>query len=218
MIILIIAGIAIFDSDMSVLEKIRSRIKQYRFRISEIPADYQDISLFFFLRVIIMVMMKPEFARRLDELKLPLLKEIGLVMFLAFASFRLPVLPDRLTRQCIPDWLSVWKVDGGKRRLWNSIINQALFAPSFAMMILNLFIIAILPAVGEEFFFRGVLQKILINFFKSGHRCQYGSQLLFSVPYIFSFLDLFQIYSRIDFWLPVFLVRHTMDAGNFTFY
>jgi membrane protease YdiL (CAAX protease family) len=105
-----------------------------------------------------------------------------------------------------PDWLSgVEKWMEEKEDYANGIINQALFAPSFATMILNLFIIAILPAVGEEFFFRGVLQKILIKLFKSGHVGIWVTAFIFSAIHFqfFGFVPRFilgLIFGYLFFW------------------
>ena len=73
------------------------------------------------------------------------------------------------------------------------------------MMILNLFIIAILPAVGEEFFFRGVLQKILIRLFKSGHVAIWVTAFIFSAIHFqfFGFVPRFilgLIFGYLFFW------------------
>jgi membrane protease YdiL (CAAX protease family) len=72
-------------------------------------------------------------------------------------------------------------------------------------MILNLFIIAILPAVGEEFFFRGVLQKILIKLFKSGHVGIWVTAFIFSAIHFqfFGFVPRFilgLIFGYLFFW------------------
>ena len=46
------------------------------------------------------------------------------------------------------------------------LTQQMLYTPSVKQLILNLAIIALLPALGEELFFRGILQKHLIEWFK----------------------------------------------------
>ena len=207
MIILIIAGIVIFGSDLSVLEKSGAALSNTDSGFLRYLLIIQDISLFILPSSIIMVMMKPEFAKRLDELKLPLLKEIGLVIVLAFCIFPVTSFTGQINSAMhFPDWLSgVEKWMEEKEDYANSIINQALFAPSFAMMILNLFIIAILPAVGEEFFFRGVLQKILIRLFKSGHVAIWVTAFIFSAIHFqfFGFVPRFilgLIFGYLFFW------------------
>ena len=207
MIILIIAGIVIFGSDLSVLEKSGAALSNTDSGFLRYLLIIQDISLFILPSSIIMVMMKPEFAKRLHELKLPLLKEIGLVIVLAFCIFPVTSFTGQINSAMhFPDWLSgVEKWMEEKEDYANGIINQALFAPSFATMILNLFIIAILPAVGEEFFFRGVLQKILIKLFKSGHVGIWVTAFIFSAIHFqfFGFVPRFilgLIFGYLFFW------------------
>ena len=48
------------------------------------------------------------------------------------------------------------------------------------MMMLNLLMIAVLPAIGEELIFRGVFQKIFYDFFKSGHPAVWITAIIFS--------------------------------------
>ena len=51
---------------------------------------------------------------------------------------------------------------------------------SLADLMLNMFIIALLAALGEELFFRGVLQKILIEWTKGTHKGIWLTAILFS--------------------------------------
>jgi membrane protease YdiL (CAAX protease family) len=47
-------------------------------------------------------------------------------------------------------------------------------------LLFNIFMIAIIPALGEEFIFRGVLQQLLIRWFKNAHISIFISAFLFS--------------------------------------
>jgi membrane protease YdiL (CAAX protease family) len=207
LIIFILAGILIFGSDLSVLEKSGAVLSNTDSGFLRYLLIIQDISLFIIPSIIILVMMKPDSTKRLNELKFPLLKEIGLVIVLAFCIFPVTSFTGQINSAMhFPDWLSgVEKWMEEKEDYANSIINQALFAPSFAMMIINLFIIAILPAVGEEFFFRGVLQKILIKLFKSGHVAIWVTAFIFSAMHFqfFGFVPRFilgLIFGYLFFW------------------
>ena len=53
--------------------------------------------------------------------------------------------------------------------------------------ITNLFMIAVIPALGEEFLFRGVIQRILTEWFKNHHIAIIVSAILFSIMH-FQFL------------------------------
>ncbi|MXV49796.1 CPBP family intramembrane metalloprotease [Pedobacter sp. HMF7647] len=47
-------------------------------------------------------------------------------------------------------------------------------------LIINLFMIAIIPAIGEEFFFRGCLQTTLLRWFKNTHAAVWVTAIIFS--------------------------------------
>lgn len=77
----------------------------------------------------------------------------------------------------------------------------------------NIFIIALLPAIGEEMFFRGILQKLFSGFFKNGHAAVWITAIIFSAIH-FQFYGFFPrlvlglIYGYLflwsgSIWLPV---------------
>ncbi len=214
-VILSLAGMLIFGSDLTVLEKSGSALSNNDLGFLRYLLIIQDISLFIIPSIIILVMMKPEPAGRLNELKIPQLKEAGLVVILAFCIFPITSFTGQINAGMhLPEWLSgveKWMVE--KEDHANSIINQALVSPTFIIMILNLFIIAILPALGEELFFRGVLQKIFYNLFKSGHIAIWFTAFLFSAIHFqfFGFVPRFILglvfgylfYWSGTLWLPV---------------
>jgi uncharacterized protein len=207
MIIFILAGLLIFGSDLSVLEKSGAALSSADSGFLKYLLIIQEISLFIIPSVIVLVMMKPESAKRLDEIRLPQLKEIGLVILLAFCIFPVTSFTGQINSAMhLPNWLSgVEKWMSEKEDYANGIINQALVSPSFGIMILNLFIIAILPAVGEELFFRGVLQKLLIKLFRSGHAGIWITAIVFSFLHFqfFGFVPRFilgLIFGYLFFW------------------
>ena len=81
-------------------------------------------------------------------------------------------------------------------------------------LLANLFIIAVLPAIGEEFFFRGILQKLFKDWTKNIHISIFITAILFSAVHMqfFTFLPRFLLgllfgyllfWSK-NIWLPVF--------------
>lgn len=60
------------------------------------------------------------------------------------------------------------------------LTEMLLVADTFDVFLLNLFMIAVIPAVGEELLFRGVIQKQLSQFFKSKHAGIWVAAILFS--------------------------------------
>lgn len=62
----------------------------------------------------------------------------------------------------------------------SDIIMLMIKMESIDQLFINLFIMAILPGVGEELLFRGVLQKLLGKFYKNPHLGIIGAAMIFS--------------------------------------
>jgi len=206
-IILILAGTMIFGSDLTVLEKSTEALRNSDVGFLKYILIIQDISLFLVPSIIILVMMKPGSSTGLSELKIPHLKETGLVIILALCILPVTSFTEQINAGMhLPEWLSgveKWMVE--KEDHANNIINQVMISPAFGTMILNLFIIAILPAVAEEILFRGVLQKILYNLFKSGHAAIWVTAFIFSTIHFqfFGFIPRFilgLVFGYLFFW------------------
>jgi uncharacterized protein len=61
------------------------------------------------------------------------------------------------------------------------ILTRAFTAGSSAdVLVVNLIVIALLAAISEEFFFRGILQKVLIECFKNKHLAVWSAAIIFS--------------------------------------
>ncbi len=97
-------------------------------------------------------------------------------------------------------------------------------------LILNLFIIAVLPAICEEFLFRGILQKLFIDWFKNIHLAIIVTSLIFSFIHFqfYGFLPrvilgmlfgyLF-VWSR-NLWVPIFahFINNALGVTLFYFF
>jgi membrane protease YdiL (CAAX protease family) len=92
-------------------------------------------------------------------------------------------------------------------------------------MTINLIMIAVLPALGEEFIFRGVFQKIFCRLFGSGHIAIWITAFIFSFVHLqfFGFLPRFILgllfgylfYWSRTLWLPV--IAHFVNNAVPTF-
>jgi membrane protease YdiL (CAAX protease family) len=51
---------------------------------------------------------------------------------------------------------------------------------TFWDMMLNVFVVAVMPSIGEELIFRGVIQKVFSNIFRSGHLAIWMTAFVFS--------------------------------------
>ena len=66
----------------------------------------------------------------------------------------------------------------------SDIANSFLEKQSFSMYIFNLFVIALIPAVGEELLFRGLIQKALYHRTKNVHIAIWCTGILFSAIHL----------------------------------
>jgi membrane protease YdiL (CAAX protease family) len=81
----------------------------------------------------------------------------------------------------LPEWLnSVENWMKSSEQNAKEITDAFLSDTSASGLIINLIMIALLPALGEEFLFRGVLQKLLHQWFKNVHWAVIVSAVIFS--------------------------------------
>lgn len=81
----------------------------------------------------------------------------------------------------LPDFMSSieeWMKE--REEMAAGLTNSFLLVDDARGFIVNILMIAIIPAFGEEFFFRGILQKLFGRWFKSGHLAVILASILFS--------------------------------------
>lgn len=98
------------------------------------------------------------------------------------------------TQLSLPDALSEiqkWMV--AKEAQADQITNLLLSVGTIKALLLNLFIIALMPAIGEELMFRGVLQQLFQSWTKNKHVAVFLTALIFSAIHMqfFGFLPRF---------------------------
>lgn len=180
--ILLFAGKLIFSSDLNVFQKSASALGGNDLDFVRYILILQDIAIFIIPSLIILRLMKPETAERMPEIKLPGLKEVGLVIILAFCLFPVTGFTGEINSAMhLPESLSgveQWMIKQEDKA--DGLLNLLIVSNTFPAMLLNLLMIAILPAVGEELIFRGVFQTIFCKLFRSGHLAIWFAALLFS--------------------------------------
>ena len=167
----------------------------------------QCISFFIIPSIIILNLLKPVHQKGMMNFKTPLFYEFALVILLAFCIIPITSFIGQLNSGIqFPDWLSgVEKWMTEKEDSADSLIGKLIISDNFWIMMLNLIIIAVLPAIGEELIFRGVFQKIFYGFFKSGHPAIWITSFLFSALHFqfFGFLPRFilgLVFGYLFFW------------------
>ncbi len=109
----------------------------------------------------------------------------------------------------LPNWATNIEADAAE------MISMVLSVNSPMEWLLNLLVIAAIPAVGEELFFRGIVQTKLIAYFKNPHLAIWLGAIFFSV-YHLQFEGLFPrillgallgylYYWSINLWVPIIL-------------
>ncbi len=91
----------------------------------------------------------------------PTLLPLILALLIMFCSFAAVDLTAR--------WNEQWPIPASMRQLEqqaDQLVNRLLQMPRFTDLIINLLLIAVLPAIAEEVFFRGVMQRLIIQMVK----------------------------------------------------
>lgn len=176
---------------------------------------FQHLSMFLLPALLISFMMEGDITSYLGLKRKPgftvAMLSILLIVFLIPPNSYLAWLNEGLD---LPDWLNGIEHWMTRKELQNEQITRVLMeAGTTRALVINIIIIAILPAVGEEFLYRGVLQNIFARWLKSGnlaviltafvfsaaHFQFYGFLPRFILGLVFGYLYLWSM----NIWLPV---------------
>jgi uncharacterized protein len=186
--ILILAGIGIFGTDLTVLTKSAESMTGNDIRFIRYALVIQDISFLLIPAVIIMSLIKRP-GSRYSEFNFPEFKEIVLVILLTICIIPVSSFTGQINSEIhLPAWLSGverWMLE--KEQSADNLIDSLVVSDTFWTMSLNLLIIALMPAIAEEMIFRGVIQRIFTRLFKSGHLAIWVTAFIFSTIH-FQFL------------------------------
>ena len=175
----------------------------------------QEVSIFIVPALIILYLKNPAHQNYLIDFEKPVINDVVLVIVLTFCIFPVTSFTGQLNSGLhLPDWLygiERWmktKEDNATR-----LIDLLIASNTFGIMIFNVFMLAVIPAIGEELIFRGVFQKIFYDFFKSGHLAIWVTAFAFSALHFqfFGFIPRFILgllfgylfYWSGTLWLPV---------------
>jgi membrane protease YdiL (CAAX protease family) len=201
------AGIFIFDTDIRVLENPSLAVGGKDIAFLKYILISQQISFFIVPALIILNKLKPGHLAGLMDMKMPRINEIALVVVLAFCLFPITGFTGELNSTMhFPDWFSgvgQWMIE--KEDSAARLLDTIMAPDTFWAMILNLLMIAVLPAIGEELIFRGVFQKNLSKLFRSGHLAIWVTAFLFSAIHLqfFGFVPRFilgLVFGYLFFW------------------
>ena len=118
--------------------------------------------------------------------------------------------------------MEVWM--RGKEDEMADLTEKLVMVQSLEYLLLNLLVMAVIPAIVEEFYFRGALQKIFIRLFKNAHVAIWVTAIIFSAIHV-QFYGFFPrmllglifgyafLWSR-NIWVPVF--AHFLNNASVT--
>jgi membrane protease YdiL (CAAX protease family) len=167
----------------------------------------QSLSFFIIPAIFILNLLKPVNQKGFMIFKIPMIYEVALVILLAFCIIPITSFMGQLNSGIhLPEWLSgleKWMIEQEDNA--DSLIGKLILSDTFWLMLLNLIMIAVLPAIGEELIFRGVFQKIFYRFFRSGHPAIWITSFLFSALHFqfFGFIPRFilgLVFGYLFFW------------------
>lgn len=113
---------------------------------------------------------------------------VSILLVIIIVYFALPLinyLSELNSLMSLPEWLS--GLENSMRAAEDSAagITEAFLAvDSFNGLLFNLFMIGLLPAVGEELLFRGVIQRLLKDITRSNHAAIWISAIFFSALHL----------------------------------
>ena len=117
----------------------------------------------------------PEYLKVNFRFSWKLLPIVLIVMFMAFPAIEL--LSNINQQMVLPHWLQ-WmrESEDNAEKMMNVMLNMK----SFSALVFDVIFIALVPAVVEEFMFRGALQTIFVHWTKSVHAAVWITAILFS--------------------------------------
>lgn len=175
----------------------------------------QQFSLFIIPSLIIIYLIKREDENFLGMDKFPGLITILLVIILALSIIPITSFTGVLNSKLnLPGWLSgVQEWMKTKEEDASNITDLLIDSSGVSSMTINMILLAVIPAFGEEMLFRGVLQQLLCRFFRTGHPGIWMTAIIFSTIHFqfFGFLPRlilglsfgYLFYWSRNLWIPI---------------
>ncbi len=186
MVVSVVIAIPLFDLDLNKIATITDISNPDNIDFLKYFQVVQSIGLFIVPPIILAWLFMGNVIKYLQLHKSPGLASILLVVLLTVSiSPAINLLGEINSKMAFPEWMS-----GIEDWMRNSEENAAQLTEAFLDvttikgLFFNLFMIAFLPAIGEEFLFRGVIQKIFIKWTKNSHLGIWIAAILFSALHL----------------------------------
>jgi membrane protease YdiL (CAAX protease family) len=179
----LLAGTLLFGTGVNEIQAItQGQVTDNSQLIIKYLQATQGISLFIIPSFVISLLMTKGRGNWLFARNVPAINSILLVICLAVLMIPVTSMTGLLNAKMeLPAWLSGienWMRD--KEDTASYLTGILLEADSLWILAMNIIVIAILPALGEELLFRGVIQQIFQKMFKSGHLAIWVTAIIFS--------------------------------------
>ena len=176
-------GLIIFGTDITQMQSALGDLSLPRnVAILKYFQIVQSFGLFIIPPVIIALFLHGKPSIYLKYKKFPLVKTILLVVAIVIlADPLINLLTEINSKLSLPSWMNsvqVWMQEAENQA--DKITKAFLGTQSFSDLLVNLFMIGILPAFGEELLFRGIIQQLLKKLTKNAHSAIWISAALFS--------------------------------------
>lgn len=179
--VLTYSGMLIFGTDLSVLTQTNSEIDGGNTAFLRYLIVVQDTAIFIIPALIIMKLMRQKGLLASYFIK-PQLKDIALVILMTFCLFPVTNFTGQINASMhLPSWMSgveQWMIE--KENTADNLIGSLVVTNTFHGLLLNIFIVAVVPAFAEELIFRGIFQKIFNRLFRSAHAAVWVTAVFFS--------------------------------------
>jgi len=179
----VFSGSLIFGTDMSEMLSIPSANASLReMSILKFIQVSQQITLFLIPAFVISILLRKRKESFLRIKKLPGTIPVFMVIILALLIIPVTSYIGILnSKMDLPAWLSgVEEWIRTKEDNATAMMGLLIKSPGIGVLIINIFILAVIPSIAEEMLFRGVLQQILCRIFRSGHAGIWITAIIFS--------------------------------------
>ena len=179
----VFSGSLIFGTDMSEMLSIPSANASLKeVSILKFIQVSQQITLFFIPAFVISILLRKRKESFLRIKKLPGTIPVFMVIILALLIIPVTSYIGILnSKMDLPGWLSgVEEWIRTKEDNATAMMGLLIKSPGIGVLIINIFILAVIPSIAEEMLFRGVLQQILCRIFRSGHAGIWIAAIIFS--------------------------------------
>ena len=179
----VFAGSLIFGTEMEKMLLIPSSNAGIKDNLSvRYVQVYQQVALFLIPSLIIIYLIRRENEAFLGMDKFPAIITILLIIILSLLTIPITSYTGMLnSKMNLPDWLSgveEWMIT--KEDSASDLTDLLITSSGFAAFSVNILILAVIPAFGEEMLFRGVLQQLLCRTFRSSHSGIWLTAIIFS--------------------------------------